>query len=92
MALVTCTSRLTMDLYLPAIPDLQRGLGLSVEQGDGGRVLVGLGLSQLLWGAALQRLGHAVASVMVGLTLASAALVIGCSRHTVGCPQRGRSP
>jgi len=92
MALVTCTSRLTMDLYLPAIPDLQRGLGLSVEQGDGGRVLVGLGLSQLPWGAALQRLGHAVASVMVGLTLTSAALVIGYSRHTVGCPQRGRSP
>ena len=71
MALVTCTSMLAMDLYLPAIPDLQRGLGLSVEQGQAtvAVFLVGLGLSQLLWGAALQRLGprNCVAAGMLGL-------------------------
>ena len=60
MALVvTCTSMLAMDLYLPAIPDLQRGLGLSVEQGQAtvAVFLVGLGLSQLPWGAALHAWG-----------------------------------
>jgi len=92
MALVTCTSMLTMDLYLPAIPDLQRGLGLSVEHGDGGRVPGRTRPVTAAVGRGLARLGHAVASVMVGLTLTSAALVIGYSRHTVGCPQRGRSP
>lgn len=79
MALVTCTSMLAMDLYLPAIPDLQRGLALSVEQGQAtvAVFLVGLGLSQLLWGAALQRLGprNCVAAGMLGLLLAT----LGCA-------------
>jgi len=80
MALVvTCTSMLAMDLYLPAIPDLQRGLGLSVEQGQAtvAVFLVGLGLSQLLWGAALQRLGprNCVAAGMLGLLVAT----LGCA-------------
>jgi predicted MFS family arabinose efflux permease len=79
MALVTCTSMLTMDLYLPAIPNLQQGLDLSVEQGQAtvAVFLVGLALSQLLWGAALQRLGprNCVAAGMLGLLVAT----LGCA-------------
>ena len=79
MALVTCTSMLTMDLYLPAIPDLQQGLGLSIEQGQAtvAVFLVGLGLSQLLWGSALHRFGprNCVAAGMLGLLAAT----LGCA-------------
>jgi MFS transporter, DHA1 family, multidrug resistance protein len=79
MALVTCTSMLTMDLYLPAIPNLQQGLGLSVEEGQAtvAVFLAGLGLSQLLWGSILPRFGprNCVAAGMIGLLVAS----VGCA-------------
>lgn len=79
MALVTCTSMLTMDLYLPAIPALQQGLGLSVEQGQAtvAVFLIGLAASQLLWGAALHRLGprRCVTAGILGLLGAT----IGCA-------------
>jgi MFS family permease len=79
MALVTCTSMLTMDLYLPAVPSLQSGLGLTIEEGQAtvAVFLVGLGLSQLFWGTALQRFGPraCVAAGIVGLLLAT----LGCA-------------
>jgi predicted MFS family arabinose efflux permease len=70
---------LTMDLYLPAIPDLQQSLALSVEQGQAtvAVFLVGLALSQLLWGAALHRFGprNCVAAGLLGLLAAT----LGCA-------------
>jgi DHA1 family bicyclomycin/chloramphenicol resistance-like MFS transporter len=59
LALVTCTSMLAMDLFLPAVPALQQGLGVTVAQGQLAVVLflAGLAGSQLLWGEALARYG-----------------------------------
>ena len=78
MALVTCTSMLTMDLYLPAIPALQQGLGLSVEQGQAtvAVFLAGLALSQLVWGSMLHRFGPR-RCVTVG--------ILGLLGTTLGC-------
>ena len=78
MALVTCTSMLTMDLYLPAIPALQQGLGLSVEQGQAtvALFLAGLALSQLVWGSMLHRFGPR-RCVTVG--------ILGLLGTTLGC-------
>jgi MFS family permease len=79
MALVTCTSMLTMDLYLPAIPALQQGLDLTVEQGQAtvAVFLAGLALSQLVWGAALHRFGprRCVTAGIAGLLAAT----LGCA-------------
>lgn len=70
LAVITCTSMLAMDLYLPAVPALQRDLGVSVAQGQAtiAVFLAGLACSQLLWGAALQRFGPRTC-VKVGLWL-----------------------
>ncbi|WP_052736656.1 MFS transporter [Aquincola tertiaricarbonis] len=59
LAVLTATGMLAMDLYLPAVPALQRGLGLSVAQGQTtvAVFLAGLAASQLVWGELLQRLG-----------------------------------
>ena len=59
LSLVTCTSMLAMDLYLPAVPSLLGALGISVSlaQATVAVFLAGLAASQLFWGAALNRLG-----------------------------------
>jgi MFS transporter, DHA1 family, multidrug resistance protein len=79
LAAVTSTSMLAMDLYLPAVPALQRGLGISVPQGQAtiAIFLAGLAGSQLLWGEALHRWGPK-ACVKTGLWLLIAAS-IGCA-------------
>lgn len=74
LALLTCTGMLAMDLYLPAVPDLQRDLGLSIPQGQAtiAVFLAGLAGSQLLWGEALHRWGPRLCT-LVGLLLLIAA-------------------
>lgn len=59
LALLTGTSMLAMDVYLPAVPTLQASLrtGVSQAQATIALFLAGLAASQLLWGAALNRLG-----------------------------------
>jgi MFS transporter, DHA1 family, multidrug resistance protein len=59
LSLVTCTSMLAMDLYLPAVPNLQQslGIGISLAQATIAVFLAGLAASQLLWGEALNRIG-----------------------------------
>ncbi|MCC2674549.1 MAG: proP [Ramlibacter sp.] len=59
LATITCTAMLAMDLYLPAVPDMQSGLGLSIPQGQAtvAIFLAGLAASQLFWGEALHRWG-----------------------------------
>jgi len=59
LALLTGTSMLAMDLYLPAVPTLQSNLGIGVTQAQAtiAVFLAGLALSQLLWGELLNRLG-----------------------------------
>lgn len=50
---------LAMDLYLPAVPNLQQslGIGISLAQATIAVFLAGLAASQLLWGEALNRIG-----------------------------------
>lgn len=74
LALITCTGMLAMDLYLPAVPDLQRDLGLSIPQGQAtvAVFLAGLAGSQLLWGEALHRWGPRICT-RIGLMLLIAA-------------------
>lgn len=70
LALVTGTSMLAMDLYLPAVPALQVGLGIGVSQAQAtvAVFLAGLAASQLLWGEALSRLGP-LRCLQAGVTL-----------------------
>ena len=79
LAVVTGTSMLAMDLYLPAVPALQASLSTSVAaaQATVAVFLAGLAASQLLWGAALNRFGprRCVQVSVVLLVLAS----IGCA-------------
>jgi MFS family permease len=67
-----------MDMYLPAVPDMQRAQGLSVTQGQAtvAVFLAGLAASQLFWGEALHRWG-ARRCTAAGLAL----LVVG----SIGC-------
>jgi MFS transporter, DHA1 family, multidrug resistance protein len=79
LAVVTGTSMLAMDLYLPAVPALQASMGASVEaaQATVAVFLAGLAVSQLMWGAALNRFGPrrcVLVSVLL-LVLAS----VGCA-------------
>jgi DHA1 family bicyclomycin/chloramphenicol resistance-like MFS transporter len=76
LAIITCTSMLAMDLYLPAVPVLQRDLGISVAQGQAtiAVFLAGLACSQLVWGEALHRFGPR-ACVKAGLWLLVASSV-----------------
>lgn len=59
LSIITCTSMLAMDLYLPAVPTLQRSLGIDVTQAQAtvAVFLAGLAASQLLWAEMLTRLG-----------------------------------
>src|SRR5262249_55539832 len=59
LALVTGTSMLATDLYLPAVPVLQKSLGIAVSaaQATVAVFFAGLALSQLAWGESLNRLG-----------------------------------
>jgi MFS transporter, DHA1 family, multidrug resistance protein len=59
LALVTCTSMLAMDFYLPAVPSLQRSFGVdvSVAQATVAVFLAGLAASQLAWAEIMARLG-----------------------------------
>jgi len=79
LALITCTSMLAMDLYLPAVPNLQAAFGVEVTwaQATIAVFLAGLAASQLLWAEALNRLGPRQC-VRVGLWLLILA-AIGCA-------------
>jgi DHA1 family bicyclomycin/chloramphenicol resistance-like MFS transporter len=59
LALLTGTSMLAMDLFLPAVPTLQASLGIGVSQAQATIAVffAGLAVSQLLWGEAMNRLG-----------------------------------
>jgi MFS transporter, DHA1 family, multidrug resistance protein len=59
LALLTGTGMLAMDLFLPAVPTLQAGLGIGVTQAQAtiAVYLAGLAASQLLWGELLNRIG-----------------------------------
>ena len=76
LALVTCTSMLAMDFYLPAVPSLQTWFGIEVTlaQATIAVFLAGLAASQLLWAEVMARLGPR-ASVHVGVWLLIAASV-----------------
>lgn len=79
LAVITCTSMLAMDLYLPAVPALQRDLQASVPEGQAtiAVFLLGLAASQLVWGEALHRFGPKTC-VKAGLWLLVASS-IGCA-------------
>lgn len=70
LAFVTGVSMAAMDLYLPAVPALQTGMGISVPlaQATIAVYLAGLAAAQLLWGELLNRLGPRL-SIQVGLIL-----------------------
>jgi len=57
LSIVTCTSMLAMDLFLPAVPTLQRALDIDVvlAQATIAVFLAGLAASQLLWAEVLTR-------------------------------------
>lgn len=76
LAVITGTSMLAMDLYLPAVPALQRDLRLSVPEGQAtiAVFLLGLAASQLVWGEALHRHGPRTC-VKTGLRLLIAASI-----------------
>jgi len=59
LATITAASMLTMDLYLPAVPTMQRDLGITVAQGQLtiAIFLLGLAASQLVWGEMLHQIG-----------------------------------
>lgn len=59
LAFVTGVSMAAMDLYLPAVPALQVGMGISISlaQATVAVYLAGLAGAQLLWGELLNRLG-----------------------------------
>jgi len=82
LALLTGASMLAMDVYLPAVPTLQAslGVGVSPSQATIAIFLAGLAASQLLWGAALNRLGPRRCAQLgvAGLALAS----VGCALAT----------
>lgn len=79
LSLVTGASMLAMDLYLPAVPDLQASFGIDVTlaQATIAIFLAGLAASQLLWAEILTRFGPR-RSVMLGIWLLVAAGV-GCA-------------
>lgn len=79
LSMVTGASMLAMDLYLPAVPTLQRsfGVGVSSAQATVALFLAGLAASQLLWAEALARLGPR-RSILLGVGLLAAGSV-GCA-------------
>lgn len=70
LAFVTGVSMAAMDLYLPAVPALQAGMGISVPlaQATVAVYLAGLAGAQLLWGELLNRLGPRLC-IQAGLLL-----------------------
>ncbi len=70
LAFVTGVSMAAMDLYLPAVPALQVGMGISISlaQATVAVYLAGLAAAQLLWGEWLNRLGPR-RCVQIGLAL-----------------------
>lgn len=76
LAIVTCTSMLAMDFYLPAVPSLQAWFGIDVTlaQATVAGFFVGLAASQLIWAEIMARLGprHCVRIGVWLLVLASA--------------------
>lgn len=70
LSIVTATSMLAMDLFLPAVPTLQASLGIDVTQAQAtvAVFLAGLAASQLIWGEALTRFGPR-RCVLAGITL-----------------------
>lgn len=80
LAIVTSTSMLAMDLYLPAVPQLQHSMhtGVTLAQATIAVFLLGLALSQLLWAEVLTRNGprSTVQWGMVLLVVASAACAL----------------
>lgn len=84
LSIVTCTSMLAMDLYLPAVPTLEPSLGIDVTlaQGTIAVFLAGPAASQLLWAEVLTRLGPRLC-VQSGLSLLVLSSV-GCARASVG--------
>jgi MFS transporter, DHA1 family, multidrug resistance protein len=87
LSLVTCSSMLAMDLYLPAVPNLQQSLGASINlaQATVAIFLAGLAASQLLWGEALNRIGprRCVLIGVLALVLASLGCALAPSIETV---------
>ena len=79
LAFVTGVSMAAMDLYLPAVPALQAGMGISVPlaQATVAVYLAGLAGAQLLWGELLNRLGPR-RCMEVGLVLL-AVTSLGCA-------------
>jgi predicted MFS family arabinose efflux permease len=72
LAALTATGLLATDLYLPALPLLPAQLGgsISAAQATLASFMAALALSQLLWGAAVDRYGcRAVLSVALGLQI-----------------------
>jgi MFS transporter, DHA1 family, multidrug resistance protein len=59
LSIITCASMLAMDLYLPAVPSMQRALGIDVTlaQATIAVFLAGLAGSQLVWAEVLTRFG-----------------------------------
>ncbi len=82
LALATGTSMLATDLYLPAVPVLQKSLGVDVTAGQAtvATFYAGLALSQLAWGESLNRIGPR-RCMLVGI---SALIVtsVGCALAT----------
>lgn len=80
MAMLTAVSLLAMDMYLPAVPAMQKDLGLSVSMGQAtvAAFLVGLAASQLAWGECFSRFGPRFTAVLgaVLLLLSSAAAAL----------------
>lgn len=79
LSIVTATSLLAMDLFLPAVPALQGALGIDVPlaQATLSVFLAGLAASQLLWGEALTRWGPR-RCVLAGVSLLAAS-AFGCA-------------
>ncbi len=79
LSLVTCASMLAMDLYLPAVTNLQASFGIDVTlaQATIAIFLAGLAASQLLWANVLTRLGPRQ-SVKIGTWMLVAASA-GCA-------------
>jgi DHA1 family bicyclomycin/chloramphenicol resistance-like MFS transporter len=79
LAIVTGISMLAMDLYLPAVPTLQRSLGVDVTwaQATVAIFLIGLAASQLLWAEVMARVGPR-RTIRVAMSLLALAAV-GCA-------------
>jgi DHA1 family bicyclomycin/chloramphenicol resistance-like MFS transporter len=95
LGLLTGLQPLTTDLYLPALPQMQRGLGLDASQAQWtlSVLILAFGFGQLLWGPVSDRVGrqpvlrwglglYVVASLVT--TIANDALVMIAARAAQG--------